>query len=86
MADGSTHMVAGVAFDVKAASAAQVHSLPHAAPDASGGTSFTALLASGLGLSATGEVVPQPAFSSLLNWSPEAHASDQHHAQNNDAP
>lgn len=86
MADGSTHMVAGVAFDVKAASAAQVHSLPHAAPDASGGTSFTALLASGLGLPATGEVVPQPAFSSLLNWSPEAHASDQHHAQNNDAP
>ncbi len=86
MADGSTHMVAGVAFDVKAASAAQNLVQPQMASDASGGMSFTALLASGLGMPAASEVVPQTTFSSLMNWSPEAHAADLHHAQNNDAP
>ena len=89
MTDGSSHMVAGVAFDVKAASAAQNLVQPqttaNAAPDASGGTSFTALLASGLGLPAEGAVVQHSDFSSLLNWSPEAHAPDQHHLQNSEA-
>ncbi|WP_372394664.1 hypothetical protein ABMY26_01260 [Azospirillum sp. HJ39] len=85
MTDGSTHMAAGVAFDVKAASAAQVLVQPQTAPDASGGTSFTALLASGLGLPVDSGVVQEPAFSSLLSWSPEAHTSDQHHPQNSDA-
>ncbi|SMF51741.1 hypothetical protein SAMN02982917_2848 [Azospirillum oryzae] len=92
MADGSTHTVAGVAFDVKAASAAQVQIQPTgvtpagAAENAVPGTNFTSLLASGLGLPTDAGVVPQSDFSHLLAWSPEAHAPDQHHLQNSDAP
>lgn len=91
MADGSTQMVAGVAFDVKAASAAQVQIQPtafapaSAAHNAVSGTNFTSLLASGLGLPTDAGVVPQPDSSHLLAWSPESHAPDQHHLQNSDA-
>ncbi len=91
MADGSTHMVAGVAFDVKAASAAQVQIQPTAFAPASAahntvsGTNFTSLLASGLGLITDAGVVPQSDFSHLPAWSPESHAPDQHHPQNSDA-
>ncbi|MBK1837418.1 hypothetical protein JHL17_08320 [Azospirillum sp. YIM B02556] len=87
MADGSTHMAAGVAFDVKAASAAQVQVQPQAVPsgDTSPGTNFAALLASGLGLPNEAGVAPQPPFSPLSDWAPEAHAFDQHHPQNTDA-
>jgi hypothetical protein len=91
MADGSTHMVAGVAFDVKAASAAQVQIQPAAITPAAAavnvvpGTNFTGLLASGLGLPTDAEVVPQPDISHALAWSPELHAPDQHHSQTSDA-
>ncbi|MBY6262545.1 hypothetical protein EI613_11565 [Azospirillum sp. 412522] len=82
MADGSSHMVAGVSFDVKAASAAQVQVQPQAAPS---GTNFSALLASGLGLPTEAAVAPQEPFSHLSDWSSATHASDPHHPQNSDA-
>ncbi|WP_188093915.1 beta strand repeat-containing protein [Azospirillum oryzae] len=90
MADGGTHMVAGVAFDVKAATTAQVQIQPtafapaNAADNAVPGTNFTSLLASGLGLPTDAEVVTQSDFSHFLAWSPEAHAPDQQHPQNSD--
>ena len=84
MADGSSHMVAGVAFDVKAASAAQVQVQPQATPPAISGTDFTALLTSGLGLPAESMVVPQDTFTHLSEPTTAAHVFDQHHPQNSD--
>ncbi|PWC78876.1 hypothetical protein [Azospirillum sp. TSH64] len=81
MADGSSHAVAGVAFDVKAASAAQVQVQPQAAAS---GTNFAALLTSGLGLPADGTVVPQDTFSHLSDSTAAPHVFDQHHLQNTD--
>lgn len=81
MADGSSHAVAGVAFDVKAASAAQVQVQPQAIAS---GTNFTALLTSGLGLPAEGTVVAQDTFSHLSDSTAASHVFDQHHSQNAD--
>ncbi|PWC49912.1 hypothetical protein [Azospirillum sp. TSA6c] len=81
MTDGSSHAVAGVAFDVKAASAAQVQVQPQAIAS---GTNFTALLTSGLGLPAEGTVVAQDTFSHLSDSTAASHVFDQHHSQNTD--
>ncbi|MCP1611143.1 hypothetical protein J2848_002816 [Azospirillum lipoferum] len=82
MADGSSHMVAGVAFDVKASSAAQVQIQPQAAPAV---TNFAALLTSGLGLPAEGAIAPQDALSHFSDSVAAPHLFDQHHQQNSDA-
>lgn len=90
MADGSSHVVAGVAFDVKADTAPQVHVLPQTVPSGnstagpSGGTDFTALLSSGLGLTGGGEVVDVQIFSNTGQFGAESHSDDQHHPQYND--
>ncbi|MDQ2105517.1 beta strand repeat-containing protein, partial [Azospirillum isscasi] len=85
MADGSSRLVAGVAFDVQAAPAAQVHSQPLApSPQADQGRfDFAALLSSGLGLPDNIPpdnipVVQNGIDAHTLGWSSTPHTPDTH--------
>ncbi|MHA7065521.1 hypothetical protein [Azospirillum argentinense] len=88
MADGSSRVVAGVAFDVQATVAAQLHSQPLAAspvpvpvPQADHGRfDYAALLSSGLGLPDTVPVVQNSLDAHSGDWAMALHTADTHHA------
>ncbi|CAO3449612.1 hypothetical protein [Azospirillum argentinense] len=86
MADGSSRMVAGVAFDVQATVAAQLHSQPLAAspapsPQADHGRfDYAALLSSGLGLPDYVPVVQNGLDAHGADWTMALHTADTHHA------
>ncbi|MGY0793012.1 hypothetical protein ACW7BJ_26900 [Azospirillum argentinense] len=88
MADGSRRVVAGVAFDVQATVAAQLHSQPLAAspvpvpvPQADHGRfDYAALLSSGLGLPDTVPVVQNSLDAHSGDWAMALHTADTHHA------
>ena len=84
MADGSSRLVAGVAFDAQATVAAQLHSQPLAAspsPQADHGRfDYAALLSSGLGLPDTVPVVQNGLDAHAGDWAMAVHSADTHHA------
>ncbi|MGY0781132.1 hypothetical protein ACW7BC_24855 [Azospirillum argentinense] len=86
MADGSSRVVAGVAFDAQATVAAQLHSQPLAAsPSPSsqadhGRFDYAALLSSGLGLPDTVPVVQNSLDAHSGDWAMALHTTDTHHA------
>ncbi|WP_198129133.1 hypothetical protein [Azospirillum argentinense] len=88
MADGSSRVVAGVAFDAQATVAAQLHSQPLAAspapvpaPQADHGRfDYTALLSSGLGLPDNVPVVQSSHDAHTGDWAMALHTTDTHHA------
>ncbi|QCO17994.1 hypothetical protein D3869_20655 (plasmid) [Azospirillum brasilense] len=86
MADGSSRVVAGVAFDAQATVAAQLHSQPLAAsPSPSsqadhGRFYYAALLSSGLGLPDTVPVVQNSLDAHSGDWAMALHTTDTHHA------
>ncbi|WP_114857729.1 hypothetical protein [Azospirillum brasilense] len=90
MADGSSRVVAGVAFDAQATVAAQLHSQPLAASPAPSPSSspqadhgrfdYAALLSSGLGLPDTVPVVQNGVDAHAGDWAMAAHSADTHHA------
>ncbi|KAA0682493.1 hypothetical protein DS843_07845 [Roseomonas genomospecies 6] len=93
MADGSSRLVAGVAFDVQAAAAAQVHSQPLAqtpltsSPQADPGRfDFAALLSSGLGLPDTIPVVQNGMNTYFAEFTTIAHSPDTHEVANHALP
>ncbi|MGR0184917.1 hypothetical protein [Azospirillum aestuarii] len=89
MADGSSRLVAGVAFDAQATAAGQLHSQPLAAsPSPSpfpssqadhGRFDYAALLSSGLGLPDTVPVVQNSLDAHSGDWAMTAHTADTHH-------
>ncbi|MFC5357338.1 hypothetical protein [Azospirillum himalayense] len=81
MADGSSRLVAGVAFDAQATVAAQLHSQPlAAAPQADHGRfDYAALLSSGLGLPDTAPVVQNSLDAHNGDWAMALHTADTHH-------
>ncbi|UKJ76176.1 hypothetical protein H1Q64_21210 (plasmid) [Azospirillum brasilense] len=89
MADGSSRLVAGVAFDAQATVAAQLHSQPLAAsPSPSpfpssqadhGRFDYAALLSSGLGLPDTVPVVQSSLDAHSGDWAMALHTADTHH-------
>ncbi|MFL7901968.1 hypothetical protein ACJ41P_12580 [Azospirillum argentinense] len=88
MADGSSRVVAGVAFDAQATVTAQLHSQPLAAspvpvpaPQADHGRfDYAALLSSGLGLPDTVPVVQNSLDAHSGDWAMALHTADTHHA------
>ncbi|WP_197711187.1 hypothetical protein [Azospirillum brasilense] len=82
MADGSSRLVAGVAFDAQATVAAQLHSQPLApSPQADQGRfDYAALLSSGLGLPDTVPVVQNSLDAHSGDWAMALHTADTHHA------
>ncbi|MBP2296082.1 hypothetical protein [Azospirillum rugosum] len=83
MADGSAHMAAGVAFDVKAAVSVPTISAQVQSQPAAGGTDFAAMLASGLGLPASGHasVAQSGVEFHGTAWDSTAHDPNLHHTQ-----
>ncbi|TWA63400.1 hypothetical protein FBZ82_11358 [Azospirillum brasilense] len=83
MADGSSRLVAGVAFDAQATVAAQLHSQPLAAspaPQADHGRfDYAALLSSGLGLPDNVPVVQSSPDAHNGDWVMALHTTDTHH-------
>ncbi|WP_247888017.1 beta strand repeat-containing protein [Azospirillum brasilense] len=87
MADGSSRLVAGVAFDAQATVAAQLHNQPLAAspspspsPQADHGRfDYAALLSSGLGLPDNIPVVQNSPDTHSGDWVIALHAVDTHH-------
>ncbi|MBB3267315.1 hypothetical protein FHW79_004968 [Azospirillum sp. OGB3] len=88
MADGSSRLVAGVAFDAQAAVAAQLHSQPLAASPSPfpssqadhGRFDYAALISSGLGLPDNIPVAQSSQDTHNGDWAMALHTADTHHA------